>query len=48
MAVATSQRTNSAPRSIGSASVDPDDRMAGRLERVGERVAAAVVGARQR
>ena len=37
IAVATSQRTNSPPRSIGSSSVDPDDRVAGGLEGVGER-----------
>ena len=36
MAVATSQRTNSPPRSIGSASVDPDDRVA-RLPRAHRR-----------
>ena len=42
IAVATSQRTNSPPRSIGSAIVDADDGVPGCLERVGEGVAAAV------
>ena len=47
IAVATSQRTNSPPRSIGSATVDADHRVPGCLEGVGERVAAAVRAVRQ-